>query len=81
MEREQYLVNSYIEKKEYLREVARQDFKESVRKILEFEDAGIITTSEVIDMIARYGKNFEEINRDYIDTLNNLSRLRKNFLK
>lgn len=80
MLRESYLIGDYCRMKEDEKEKARDTFKESVRKILEFEDSGIITTSEAIDMISKYAHQYEEVNNEYIKALTTLNRLRTNLI-
>lgn len=76
MYRECYLIREYCKNKENEREKARDDFKESVRTILEFEDSGIITTSEAIGLISKYADKYEEVNSEYVKALTDLNRLR-----
>ena len=80
MERERYLIRTYAEKKEKKRENARESFKEAVLKILDFEDAGVITTSEAISMIAKYGNEYEKVNEEYTATLKSFNRFRKSLV-
>ena len=76
MYRECYLIREYCKNKENEREKARDAFKESVRTILEFEDSGIITTSEAIGLISKYADKYEEVNSEYVKALTDLNRLR-----
>lgn len=76
MYRECYLIREYCKSKENEREKARDAFKESVRTILEFEDSGIITTSEAIGLISKYADKYEEVNSEYVKALTDLNRLR-----
>lgn len=78
MYRELYLITEYCKKQEEKREEARESYKAAVRQILEFEDSGLITTSEAINLISRYGDDFESVQKEYADALMSVNRLRRN---